>query len=226
MSNLRLLSPTALLVVALAACGPVTASDAPAGSGEPSASITPASAAPGASASASTGASASPSASATASASAAASASASAATDGVDVATLVPTTVGDVTLSVTETDAQAYIGANVNRQLAPILVALGKTPADVTVATATGSATGGATLFIDAVRIDGADAEALVAAFQTAATAVPGAEVTESDTNGKPGVTLTTGSYTLAVTASGDTLFYVQSPDAALVAQGLTAVAA
>jgi hypothetical protein len=127
-------------------------------------------------------------------------------------------------MSANEVDADAYITANVNRQLTPLLTALGKTSADVTVATATGSTTGGATLFIDAVQIAGTDAEGLLEAFSTAAAAVPGQEVEASDVGGKSVAKVTTTSYTLAVYATGDTLFYVQSPDAALVDEAIGAL--
>jgi hypothetical protein len=200
----------ALLV---AACSPTTSSGAP-GSAAPSVGT---SAAP----SASTEASAAPSASAEASASASSAASAD---TGGDLAARIPDAIGDVPLSVTVTDGEAYVRAIVNRQLAPILTAINKAPTDVTVATATGSTAGGATLFLDAVQVTGADAEALLTAFQTAATAVPGSSVETADIGGKSVVKVTTSSYTLAVYASGDTLFYVQSPDAALVDQAVAAL--
>ena len=157
-------------------------------------------------------------------ASAEASASASGADDrGRRPASQIPATVGDVTLSVTATDGEAYVRANVNRQLAPILTAVNMAPTDVTVATATGTSAGGATLFIDAVQVTGADAGA--------ADRVPdrgrgraGSPVEAADIGGKSVVKATTSSYTLAVYASGDTLFYVQSPDAALVDQAVAAL--
>ena len=70
----------------------------------------------------------------------------------------------------------------------------------------------------------GADAAAMVTAFQTAATASPGTTVEAADVGGKQVVKATTTSYTLAVYGSGDTLFYVQSPDAALVDQAIAAL--
>jgi hypothetical protein len=225
MSIQRFVAPAGLVfAVIVAACGPTTSSGAPA-SGEPSPAT---SAAPSASADASAAPSASADASASpdASASSAASASPAASADagGGDLASRIPATVGDVALSVTVTDGESYVRANVNRQLAPILTALGKAPTDVTVATATGATTGGATLFLDAVQVTGADAEALLTAFQTAAAAVPGSAVETADVGGKSVVKVTTASYTLAVYASGDTLFYVQSPDAALVDQAVAAL--
>jgi hypothetical protein len=207
MSMQRLIAPLILLsAVAVAACGGT--------SGSPSASTAP-SAAPSASAA--------PSDAASPSAAASASPAASADTGG-DVAGLIPATVGDVAMSVTEVDADAYIAANVGKRLGPVLTALGKAPTDVTVATATGSTTGGATLFIDAVRVAGSDATALLEAFQTAASAVPGAAVEAVDVDGTPTVQVTTPSYTLAVAASGDTLLYVQSPDPELVTAGVAAL--
>jgi len=214
MSMKRPAALIALLAVAMAAsaCASSTSSGSPAASGEPSAS-----------ASASGEASGSPEASASGEASASASAEASQGAGG-DPSSLIPAQVGDVQMSVTVTDGEAYVRANVNRQLAPILTALNKAPTDVTVATATGSTEGGATLFIDAVQITGADAEALVTAFQTAASASPGTTVEAADVGGKSVVKATTTSYTLAVYASGSTLFYIQSPDAALVDQAIAAL--
>jgi hypothetical protein len=210
-SRIRILSLTALSVAALslAACNAASSSGAPA------------SAAPSAAASA-PAASAAASMSPAASASASAAASTGAATG--DLEALVPATVGDVTMSATETDGETYVIANVNRQLGPILTALGKTPADVQVVSATGSAAGGATLFIDVVRVNGADATALLDAFQTAASAAPGAQVETSDVGGRQVVTVTNPSYTLAVTATGDTLIYIQSPDAELVTTAVEAL--
>ena len=216
MTKTRLFAPTLFVaaVLALAACSTTGASGSPAAS---------AAASPAASASAEM--SAAPSADASASASADASASASADTGGTgDLASMIPATVGDVALSVTTTDGESYVRANISRQLAPILTAVNKTPTDVNVVTATGSAAGGATLFIDAVQVAGADAEALVTAFQTAAEASPGTTVEAADVGGKSVVKATTTSYTLAVYASGDTLFYVQSPNAELVDQAIAAL--
>ena len=218
MSPKRAIAPIILTVsaaIVAVACGPVTAS------GVPSSSAT----APSPAASASAPASSAPAASASAGASASASAAASAGTGtGSDPAALIPTTVGDVQVSVTQVDGASYVTANVSRQLGPILTALGKAPTDVTVASGTGAAAGGATLFIDAVAVDGADAEALVAAFQTAAEAAPGTTVEPIEAGGRPAVQVTTASSTLAVTAEGDTLLYVQSPDPALVTAALEAI--
>ena len=222
MTITRTLAPLALLLaVAVAACGPTTASLAPSASGDTSsAEPSGASASPAASEPA-----ASPAASGSAAPSEpAASEPAASADTGGSPAALIPATVGDVAMSVSDVAADDYIVANVGRRLTPILTALGKTPDDVAVATATGSAAGGATLFIDAVRISGADAEGLLAAFQTAASAAPGSVVEPLDVGGRSAVKVTTSSYTLAVTAEGDTLLYVQSPDAELVTQAVGAI--
>lgn len=224
MTKTRLFAPTLLVTaaLALAACSTTGASGSPAA---PAASSPAASASAEMSAAPSADASASASADASASASADASASASADTGGTgDLASKIPATVGDVALSVTATDGESYVRANISRQLAPILTAVNKAPTDVNVVTATGSAAGGATLFIDAVQVPDADAEALLTAFQTAAAASPGTTVEAADVGGKSVVKATTTSYTMAVYASGDTLFYVQSPDAELVDQAIAAL--
>lgn len=210
-TRLRLAAPALLLLIgAVVACSPATSSGAPATSGTSAAPSAAGSAAPSAAASGSPAASAS--------------AAASADAGGGDLASQIPETVGEVQMSATITDADAYIAANVNRQLTPLLTAVSKTAADVTVATATGSAAGGANLFIDAVQVSGADATALLTAFQTAATAVPGSQVEAADVSGKSVVKVTTASYTLAVYGTGDTLFYVQSTDPALVDQAVAAL--
>jgi hypothetical protein len=221
MSKMRLAAPLVFAsALFVAACGTTGTSGSPAASA-PAASP---SAAESAAASGSPDASASASAPASAGASADASAAPSADAGGGDLAAKIPATVGDVALSATIIDGENYVRANVNRQLAPVLTAINAAPTDVTVATATGSTTGGATLFIDAVQVTGADAEAMLAAFQTAAATVPGTTVEAVDVGGKSVVKATTSSYTLAVYASGDTLFYVQSPDAALVDQAIAAL--
>jgi hypothetical protein len=218
MSKMRLVAPVAFAgALFVAACG-TTGTASPSASAPAASPSAAESVAPSGSADASASAAASPSASADASA------SASAGAGGGDVTALIPGTIGDMTMSVTVTDGESYVRANVNRQLAPILTAVNKAPTDVTVATATGSSAGGATLFLDAVQVSGADAEAMLAAFQTAATAVPGTTVEATEVEGKSVVTATTSSYTLAVYASGDTLFYIQSPDAALVDQAIAAL--
>ena len=207
-TKLRLAAPALLLLVgAVAACTPAASSGAPATSGTSAAPSAAGSAAPSVAASGSPAASAS--------------AAASPDTGGGDLASQIPETVGEVQMSATITDADAYIVANINRQLTPLLTAVSKTAADVTVATATGSAAGGANLFIDAVQVSGADATALLTAFQTAATAVPGSQVEAADVGGKSVVKVTTTSYTLAVYGTGDTLFYVQSTDPALVDEAI-----
>jgi hypothetical protein len=211
MSKIRLLAPLAVAgALIVAACGATGSSGSPAASApaasEPAASPVE-STAPSAEASASAEPSAEPSADA-----------------GGDLASMIPAAVGDVAMSVTVTDGESYVRANVNRQLSPILTAINKAPTDVTVATATGSAAGGATLFIDAVQVSGADAEAMLSAFETAAAAVPGTTVETADVGGKSVIKATTTSYTLALYASGDVLFYVQSPDAALVDQAIAAL--
>ncbi|HYH91541.1 MAG TPA: hypothetical protein VD763_00155 [Candidatus Saccharimonadales bacterium] len=225
----RLLAPALLLVAfGVAACGTTggsgtTTSSAPSAAASAAASAAPSTDASGAP---SGDASAAPSgdASAAPSGDASAAPSASGATGGGDLASRIPATVGDVTLTGTTVDAESYIRSNVNRQLTPIVAALGKAPTDVTVATSSGAAAGGQTLFLDAVQIAGADTAAAQEAFQTAAAAVPGSEVATADIGGKQVVTVTTPSYTLAVFGIGDTIFYVQSPDADLVEQAITAI--
>jgi hypothetical protein len=114
-----------LSVLAVAACGTASSSAGPSAAVSAPAASAPAASAPAASASAPA-------------ASASASAAASPAAAGGDLVALVPEMVGEVQMSASETDGAAYVSANVGRQLTPILAAVGKTPADVQVATATG----------------------------------------------------------------------------------------
>jgi hypothetical protein len=238
MTKQRVLAPAVLLLAAaVAACGGTTASPGAASPSGPSPDVSSPAASDAASPSAATspdaGASGSPDASASAAASpdASASAGASAAASpdtagggiGGDLAGSIPTTVGDIALSTTVVDPATFIATNVNLQLTPILTALGRTAADLEVVSASGAGAT-STLFIEAVRIQGADATALSTAFEAAATAAPGNTVETGEVGGKSVVTVTTGSYTMSAYASGDTMYFVRSSDAALVEEGITAL--
>jgi hypothetical protein len=239
MTKQRVLAPAVLLLAAaVAACGGTTASPGAASPSGPSPDVSSPAASDAASPSAATspdaGASGSPdaSASAAASADASASAGASAATSpdtaggggtGGDLAASIPTTVGDIAMSTTEVDPATFIATNVNLQLTPILTALGRTAADLEVVSASGAGVT-SNLFIEAVRIQGADATALSTAFEAAATAAPGNTVETGEVGGKSVVTVTTGSYTMSAYATGDTMYFVRSSDAALVEEGITAL--
>ena len=235
MKKQRVLAPAILLLAgAVAACGGTTASSATSpDAASPAASDA---ASPSAAASADTGASGSPAASGSAGASAEASggaspdasASAGASADagggaGGDLAATIPATVGEITMATTVVEPATFIATNVNLQLTPILTALGRAESDLEVVAANGAAAT-ATLFIEAVRIQGADAEALSTAFETAAAAAPGNEVETGDVGGKSVVTVTTGSYTMSAYATGDTMYFVRSSDPALVEEGVTAL--
>jgi hypothetical protein len=234
MTKQRVLAPAVLLLAgAVAACGGTTASPGAASPGGASPDVSSPAASDAASPSAATspdaGASGSPDASASAAASPDASASAAASPDtagggtGGDLAGSIPTTVGDIALSTTVVDPATFIATNVNLQLTPILTALGRTAADLEVVSASGAGAT-STLFIEAVRIQGADATALSTAFEAAATAAPGNTVETGEVGGKSVVTVTTGSYTMSAYASGDTMYFVRSSDAALVEEGITAL--
>jgi hypothetical protein len=225
----RFLAPaTLLLAVALAACGGTAASP---GAASPDAA-SPDTASPAASDAGSPSAAASDAASPDVGASGSPAASAdtagepSADTAGEpcgDLIATLPATVGDLQMSATEVDPQTFIATNVNLQLTPMLAAIGRSPSDLEVAVANGTGPTG-TLFINAVRIQGADAEALRGAFETAAAAAPGNEVSTGQVGTKDVVTVTTGSYTLQAYATGDTMYFVQSPDPALVEAGIEAL--
>jgi hypothetical protein len=153
---------------------------------------------------------ASPSAAAASAPASAAASVAPSAGSGTDLASMIPATVGDVTMVVASTDPETYLKVNVGRHLTPVLAALAKTPADVQVASATGATEEGS-LFIDAVRIDGAEATALFAALQQALDATPGTKATTATMGGKQVLTWTETSGTTAVYAKDDVLFYIKS---------------
>ena len=69
-----------------------------------------------------------------------------------------------------------------------------------------------------------ADVHEAVTPLRAGASAAPGAQVETSDVGGRQVVTVTNPSYTLAVTATGDTLIYIQSPDAELVTAAVEAL--
>jgi hypothetical protein len=196
------------LVALLFACSALIAacsSGAGAGSAGPSA------VAPSGPSAAAPSAASSPSGAAAASAPASAAASvAPSAGSGPDLASMIPAMVGDVTMVVASTDPETYLKVNVGRHLTPVLEALGKTPGDVQVASATGATEEGS-LFIDAVRIDGADATALFSALQHALDATPGTKASTATMGGKQVLTWSETSGTTAVYAKDDVLFYVKS---------------
>jgi hypothetical protein len=200
------LPATVLIAVLVAACsgsgGAASASASVAASTAPSVAPSASGAAP----SASSSASAAPSASGSG-----------------DLASKIPAQVGDLAMGTHPIDAQTYITLNASKQLAKVLTTLGKTAADVTVVTGTGS-TETAVLFLDAVQIAGADQAALAKAFQDAALADKSLGAKAATVNGKDVVMWTTTAGTTAVYPSGDTLFFVTSSDPDLVSQALAAL--
>ncbi len=126
-------------------------------------------------------------------------------------AATLPATVGDVSLTISEPDTATYLKVNVGRRLGPILAALGKTDADVQVASANGATEDGS-LFIDAVRIDGTDAATLLGAARTALTAPPTTGAKDATVGGKPVIAWTQTSGTTAVYAHDDVLYFIASP--------------
>jgi hypothetical protein len=127
------------------------------------------------------------------------------------LAAMIPPAIGDVTLTTSTPDPAAYIKVSVGRRLGPVLAAVGKSAADVAVASANGATEAGS-LFIDAVQIDGVDPATLLPAFQAAATAPPTTGATTATVGGRDVVTWSQASGTTAVYAHDDVLFYVSSP--------------
>ena len=158
-------------------------------------------------ASAATGSpSASASAAAMPSASAASSAAASAA-PGNDLASLVPETINDVPVTVSQVDPASFLGTNDLLHLAPVLQALGKTPADVKVIAGGGGA-GTNSVIIQAVRINGTDGSALTPQLQTVLTALPNSSVETATVGGKDVLSLGGDRYAYV---SNDVVFFVSA---------------
>lgn len=149
---------------------------------------------------------ASASAAAMPSASAASSAAASAA-PGNDLASLVPETINEVPVTVSQVDPASFFGTNDLLHLQPVLQALGKTPADVEVIAGGGGA-GTNSVIIQAVRIGGIDASALTTQLQTVLAALPNAAVESTTVGGKEVLSLGGDRY---VYVANDVAFFVSA---------------
>jgi hypothetical protein len=119
-------------------------------------------------------------------------------------------------------------GADNQQDLVDFLSSLGKSPDDLSVAFA-GDGAGQLDLQLGAFRVAGADQNALLAAFIGATQKEsPQDTVTQANVGGKNVTQIVdpddTESGAIYIYASGDTLFYVSSPDPALAAAGLTAL--
>ena len=134
------------------------------------------------------------------------SASASAA-PGDDLVSLVPETINDVPVTVSQVDPTSFLGTNDLLHLQPVLQALGKTPADVEVIAGGGGA-GTNSVIIQAVRINGTDASALTPQLQTVLAALPNSSVESATVGGKDVLSLGGDRY---VYVSNDVLFFVSA---------------
>ena len=149
-----------------------------------------------------------------ASASAAASPSTSAASAGAasaapsdDLVSLVPETINDVPVTVSQVDPESFIGSNDPLHLKPVLEALGKAPADVKVIAGGGGA-GTNSVIIQAVRINGTDASALTPQLQTVLAGLPNSSVESATVGGKDVLSLGGDRY---VYVSNDVVFFVSA---------------
>ena len=149
---------------------------------------------------------ASASAAASPSTSAPSSASASAA-PGDDLVSLVPETINDVPVTVSQVDPTSFLGTNDLLHLQPVLQALGKTPADVEVIAGGGGA-GTNSVIIQAVRIGGTDASALATQLQGVLSALPNSSVESSTVGGKDVLSLGGDRY---VYVSNDVVFFISA---------------
>jgi hypothetical protein len=152
------------------------------------------------------GSSASLSAAASPSTSTASSASASAA-PGDDLVSLVPATINDVPVTVSQVDPESFIGSNDPLHMKPVLEALGKAPADVKVI-AGGGGVGANSVIIQAVRINGTDASALTPQLQTVLAGLPNSAVESATVGGKEVLSLGGDRY---VYVSNDVVFFVSA---------------
>jgi hypothetical protein len=119
-------------------------------------------------------------------------------------------------------------GASNSQDLIDLLSSLGKTPNDMSVAFAADQ-TGKLDVQIGAFKVAGADSNALLAAFVAATkSTTPGVQVTQANVGGKNVSQITdptdTTTGAIYVYASGDVLFYVQSPDPALAGAAIQAL--
>ena len=135
------------------------------------------------------------------------SAAAASAAPGDDLVSLVPETINDVPVTVSQVDPTSFLGTNDLLHLQPVLQALGKTPADVEVIAGGGGA-GTNSVIIQAVRIDGTDASALTPQLQTVLAALPNSSVESATVGGKDVLSLGGDRY---VYVSNDVAFFVSA---------------
>lgn len=212
----RLVAPITLLLVGslVAACQPSdsggTASPAatPAGSPAMSPEMSP-EMSPAASPSASAPATAAPSALPTAG---------TEADTPSDLESVIPTTVGSVTLDVATIDPISFFISNPNSQLVTFLDFLSVSPSDVEIVSASDSA---GTLRIDAARIAELDAAGLAAQVTALVNVDPEAPLEIATVGGKQVVVIADGTY---LYGGGDAIFAVTTADSALAEQALTAL--
>ena len=132
---------------------------------------------------------------------------AASAAPGDDLVSLVPETINDVPVTVSQVDPTSFLGTNDLLHLQPVLQALGKTPADVEVIAGGGGA-GTNSVIIQAVRIDGTDASALTPQLQTVLAALPNSSVESATVGGKDVLSLGGDRY---VYVSNDVAFFVSA---------------
>lgn len=146
------------------------------------------------------------------------------ASPGGDAMDLIPATIGDVEMTVTPVDAEEYANVNPGRRVVELAELAGVSLDDVTVASATG-ASDTASLFVDAVRIEGFDPTAVAGALQGVFETLPGTAVTSETVGGVDVLAVEQGDgSTTYVYASGDVIYFVQSGDPALAEEAVGAL--
>jgi hypothetical protein len=135
-----------------------------------------------------------------------------------DLESVIPTTVGSVTLDVATIDPISYFVANSTSQLVTFLDFLSMSPSDVEIVSASDSA---GTLRIDAARIAELDAAGLAAQVLALVNADPAAPLETATIGGKQVVVIEEGVY---LYGGGDAVFAVTTADSALAEQALTAL--
>ncbi len=147
-----------------------------------------------------------------------------------DLENRLPNEINGVTLVKYSFKGSSFLesGASNSQDLLDLLTTLGKTPADMSVAFAA-DPVGDLDVQIGAFKVSGADSNALLQGFVLATQKQsPEDVITQANVGGKNVTQIDdpqdTTSGSVYIYASGDTLFYVASPDAALAGAALLAL--
>jgi hypothetical protein len=135
-----------------------------------------------------------------------------------DLESVIPTTVGSVTLEVATIDPISFFVSNPTSQLVTFLDFISASPSDVEIVSASDSA---GTLRIDAAAHKELDEAALAAQIQALVNAVPETPLETATVGGKEVVVIEEGAW---LYGGPDAIFAVTTSDPALAEQALTAL--